>query len=171
MDKLGPLSINEKITAGALGTTVLLWIFGGSLGINAVAAALLGLAILLITNVTTWKECLSNNQAWDTYTWFAALISMATFLNKFGFISWFSDVVSAWVARFVCLGMHLHMSGCLIVYEPGSSVSSICAGADMNGAYGMHQEPGQQWSVRGICIGAGMNGAFAMHEKQGQQLS
>lgn len=93
LSKLGPLSLNEKITAGALGTTVLLWIFGGSFGINAVAAALLGLSVLLITNVTTWKECLGNGQAWDTYTWFAALISMATFLNKFGFIAWFSDVV------------------------------------------------------------------------------
>ena len=60
--KLGPMSQDEKITAGALGLTVSLWIFGGSLGISAVAAALLGLSILLITNVTTWKNCLSDNQ-------------------------------------------------------------------------------------------------------------
>ena len=26
-------------------------------------------------------------QAWDTLTWFAALIAMAAYLNKFGFIS------------------------------------------------------------------------------------
>ena len=58
LEKLGPLSLNEKITAGALGTTVLLWIFGGSIGIGNVGAALLGLTILLVTNVTTWKECL-----------------------------------------------------------------------------------------------------------------
>lgn len=32
-------------------------------------------------------------QAWDTLTWFAALIAMASFLNKFGFIKWFSDQV------------------------------------------------------------------------------
>ena len=64
LNKLGPLSLNEKITAGALGTTVLLWIFGGSLGIGNVGAALLGLSVLLITNVVTWKECLSNNQVW-----------------------------------------------------------------------------------------------------------
>ena len=95
LSKLGPLSLNEKITAGALGTTVLLWIFGSAIGVNAVAAALLGLSVLLITNVTTWKECLSNNGAWDTYVWFAALISMATFLNKFGFISWFSNEVGS----------------------------------------------------------------------------
>lgn len=72
-----------------------LWVFGGSLNINAVAAALLGLSVLLITNVVTWKECLSDNQAWDTLTWFAALIGMAAYLNKFGFIKWFSDEARA----------------------------------------------------------------------------
>lgn len=43
------------------------------------------------SGVVTWKQCLSDNQAWDTLTWFAALIAMAAYLNKFGFISWFSD--------------------------------------------------------------------------------
>ncbi|CAK0745861.1 dityrosine synthesis enzyme [Coccomyxa viridis] len=93
LKKLGPLSRNEKITAGALAVTVGLWIFGGQIGVNAVAAALLGLAVLLITNVVTWKECLSNNAAWDTLTWFAALIGMASYLNKYGFIKWFSGKV------------------------------------------------------------------------------
>ena len=41
----------------------------------------------------SWKECLSNNAAWDTLTWFAALIAMASYLNKFGFIPWFSTSV------------------------------------------------------------------------------
>ena len=58
LEKLGPLSLDEKITAGAFAVTVGLWIFGGSFGINAVAAALLGLSILLITNVVRWKDCL-----------------------------------------------------------------------------------------------------------------
>lgn len=56
LKKLGPLSRNEKITAGALGLTVGLWIFGSQLGLNAVAAALLGLAILLITNVVRLRS-------------------------------------------------------------------------------------------------------------------
>ena len=55
------------------------------------AAALTGLSILLVTGVVSWKQCLSDNQAWDTLTWFAALIAMAAHLNKFGFITWFSD--------------------------------------------------------------------------------
>ncbi|KAL4446332.1 hypothetical protein ABPG77_003139 [Micractinium sp. CCAP 211/92] len=91
--KLGPMSTDEKLTAFAFAVTVGLWIFGGAIGVNAVAAALTGLAILLITGVVSWKQCLSDNQAWDTLTWFAALIAMAAYLNKYGFISWFSDKV------------------------------------------------------------------------------
>ena len=60
LEKLGSLSLDEKITAGAFAVTVGLWIFGGAIGINAVAAALLGLSILLITNVVKWKDCLGN---------------------------------------------------------------------------------------------------------------
>lgn len=87
------MSTDEKITAGAFLITVALWIGGASIGINNVAAALVGLSILLITGVVSWKQCLSNNGAWDTLTWFAALIAMAAHLNKFGFIPWFSEKV------------------------------------------------------------------------------
>lgn len=43
------------MSIGAFLITVALWIFGGSIGINAVTAAIVGLTILLVTNVTTWK--------------------------------------------------------------------------------------------------------------------
>jgi len=90
---LGPMSMDEKIMAGALVITVGLWIFGSSIGVGSVAAALTGLTILLVTGVITWKECLSEGPAWDTLTWFAALIAMASYLNKFGLIPWFSQAV------------------------------------------------------------------------------
>lgn len=67
--KLGPLSRDEKITAAAFAVTVALWIGGGSIGVNAVAAATVGLAALLITGVISWKECLGNAAAWDTLVW------------------------------------------------------------------------------------------------------
>ena len=90
LEKLGPLSTDEKITSLAFLITVSLWITGTTLGVSNVAAALVGFAILLISNVIKWPNCLTNKQAWDTLTWFAALIGMASFLNKFGFIAWFS---------------------------------------------------------------------------------
>jgi len=93
LEKLGPMSGDEKIMAAALIVTVGLWIFGSKIGIGAVAAALVGLSTLLITGVITWKECLAEGPAWDTLTWFAALIAMASYLNKFGLIPWFSQTV------------------------------------------------------------------------------
>ncbi|CAI5474078.1 unnamed protein product [Closterium sp. Yama58-4] len=90
---MGPMSTNEKIMAGVLVGTVGLWVFGGVLGIDAVTAAIMGLSALLITGVVTWKECLGEGVAWDTLTWFAALIAMANYLNKYGLIAWFSKTV------------------------------------------------------------------------------
>ena len=95
--------MDEKITAFALSVTVGLWIFGAGIGVNSVAAALVGLSIMLVTGITSWKECLSNNQAWDTLTWFAALIAMAAYLNKEGFIPWFSAKVCLHPASPACL--------------------------------------------------------------------
>jgi anion transporter len=91
--KLGPMTGDEKIMAGALSVTVALWIFGSKFGIGSVASALVGLSTLLITGVITWKECLAEGPAWDTLTWFAALIAMAGYLNKYGLIPWFSSTV------------------------------------------------------------------------------
>lgn len=63
------------------------------MNVDAVTAAILGLSVLLITGVVTWKECLAESVAWDTLTWFAALIAMAGYLNKYGLIAWFSETV------------------------------------------------------------------------------
>lgn len=72
---------------------VSLWITGSNFGIGAVASAILGLTVLLVTGVISWKECLAEGPAWDTLTWFAALIAMADYLNKYGLIKWFSGEV------------------------------------------------------------------------------
>ncbi|KAH9303577.1 hypothetical protein KI387_007981 [Taxus chinensis] len=93
LKKMGPMTKNEIIMAATLLVTVGLWIFGGMIKVDAVTAAILGLSVLLCTGVVTWKECLAESVAWDTLTWFAALIAMAGYLNKYGLISWFSQTV------------------------------------------------------------------------------
>ena len=47
---------------------------GDSIGVSAVLAAMLGLSILLLTGVLTWKDCLTYPAAWDTLFWFAILV-------------------------------------------------------------------------------------------------
>ncbi|MCO5573664.1 hypothetical protein L7F22_027436 [Adiantum nelumboides] len=103
LDKMGPMTKNEIIMSATLLVTVGLWIFGSAIKVDAVTAAILGLSVLLISGVVTWKECLGEAVAWDTLTWFAALIAMAGYLNKYGLIAWFSQTVVK-----VSLCMHAH---------------------------------------------------------------
>ncbi|KAL8480083.1 hypothetical protein ACS0TY_026860 [Phlomoides rotata] len=112
LEKMGPMSKNEIIMAGTLLLTVGLWIFGSVLNVDAVTAAILGLSVLLITGVVTWKECLAESVAWDTLTWFAALIAMAAYLNKYGLITWFSQTVVKFVGG---LGLSWQLSFGILV--------------------------------------------------------
>lgn len=115
LENMGPMSRNEIIMAGTLLLTVGLWIFGGVLNVDAVTAAILGLSVLLVTGVVTWKECLAESVAWDTLTWFAALIAMAGYLNKYGLISWFSQTVVKFVGG-LGLSWQLSFSILLLLY-------------------------------------------------------
>lgn len=93
------------------------------LNIDAVTAAILGLSILLITGVVTWKECLAESVAWDTLTWFAALIAMAGYLNKYGLISWFSETV---VKVFLLLFLLKYTFLCCFCMVISISVTKFC---------------------------------------------
>jgi di/tricarboxylate transporter len=52
----------------------LLQVCGDMVGISAVVAAMLGLSVLLLTGVLTWRDCLTYPPAWDTLFWFAVLV-------------------------------------------------------------------------------------------------
>ena len=68
-------------------------IFGKSAVVNPTTTAFIGLTLLLLSGVLTWDDILKEKGAWDTITWFSALVMMATFLNKLGLITWFSGVL------------------------------------------------------------------------------
>lgn len=92
--KLGPVKREEWFMAGTFVLLLVLWIFGGMwLNLDATAAALAGLAVLLLSGVLTWDDILKETGAWDTLVWFAALVMMATFLNSLGLIPWFTVLV------------------------------------------------------------------------------
>lgn len=91
LEDKGPLSRQEVIMGVSLGFTVILWMTGDIIGVDSISAALVGLSVLLVAGVITWKDCLLENSAWDTLTWFGALIAMASSLNDFGLIAWVSS--------------------------------------------------------------------------------
>lgn len=99
--EMGRMKNSEWIMLGTFFLLLILWIFGpDALGMAATTAALVGLAVLLVTTVLTWNDILAERGAWDTLVWFAALVMMATQLNKLGFIPWFSQTMGSMVAGY-----------------------------------------------------------------------
>lgn len=93
LKEMGPISKNEWLMLLAFFILLILWIFGGSLSIDATTTAFIGLTLLLLTSVLTWEDVKSEKGAWDTIVWFAVLVMMASSLNELGFIGWFSDLI------------------------------------------------------------------------------
>lgn len=93
LDELGKMKPQEWIMCGTFCLLIFLWIFGSYVQIKATVVALIGLSILLLTGVLKWKDVIEEKGAWNTLFWFAALITMASQLNKLGMIDWFSSAV------------------------------------------------------------------------------
>lgn len=53
-----------------------------------------------MTQVLTWDDIKKEQGAWDTLTWFAALVMLASFLNELGMVGWFSDAMKSYVSGF-----------------------------------------------------------------------
>ncbi|WP_339511584.1 DASS family sodium-coupled anion symporter [Pseudomonas sp. RL_15y_Pfl2_60] len=106
LEELGGFKGPEKIMLAVFALLLLLWagvpamVFGDAWKFDATTVALLGLSILLVTGVLTWEDILKEKTAWDTITWFAALVMMASFLGKLGLIGWFSGVIQQEIGSF-----------------------------------------------------------------------
>ncbi len=90
LKEMGPLSRGEWIMIFSFAIMIFLWATAAWIGVSAAVTALIGLSILLLTEVLTWEDVLSEKGAFDTLFWFSSLIALATLLAKFGFMDWFS---------------------------------------------------------------------------------
>lgn len=96
--EMGSMKKNEWIMLLVFLLLLTLWIFGRLFLIHSTATALAGLVVLLLSGVLQWDDIIREREAWNTLVWFAALVMMARFLNELGFIPWFSQSVSVYMA-------------------------------------------------------------------------
>ena len=93
--KLGPLSYGEWVMAATFVVLFLSWTMGDLVfDIDATTTGFIGLAILMIANVLTWRDVISERNAWDAMVWFSILYMMATALNQYGLIDWVSKAIA-----------------------------------------------------------------------------
>ncbi len=112
----GKTKTNEWMMLAAFILLLFLWITGRYIGLHGTTAALLGLSFLLIFGVLDWQDIIGEKNAWNTLVWFAALVMMASFLNKLGVIPCFTEMMDGvmegipWMAAFVMLVLVYHYS-------------------------------------------------------------
>mmetsp|Transcript_23064 Transcript_23064/g.41662 ORF Transcript_23064/g.41662 Transcript_23064/m.41662 type:complete len:558 (+) Transcript_23064:39-1712(+) len=95
LQKMGPMSDDEKVFGAVIVVMVGLWATSSSNGIPPVVTALCGLAFLIVMGVLSWEDCAKNKQGWGTFVSFASLVGLAAMLNNLGIVAWLASVVTA----------------------------------------------------------------------------
>jgi DASS family divalent anion:Na+ symporter len=97
IDAMGPLSRHELLMLGTFVIVLLLWLTPGWHGISYTSVALLGLALMLITGVLTWKDVTTEQTAWNVFVWYGGLLLLARMLGETGITNWFADTTAGYM--------------------------------------------------------------------------
>ncbi|WP_074012327.1 DASS family sodium-coupled anion symporter [Candidatus Sodalis sp. SoCistrobi] len=87
LQKLGALSRKEILLLIFVCLALLCWIFATAF-IEPAVAGLMVVVLMLLSGVLDWSDITGNKPAWNTFVWFATLVTLAAGLSDVGFIAW-----------------------------------------------------------------------------------
>ncbi len=97
LKKMGSITKKELLMLGLGILALAMWIFGKSIGVNSTVAAIAVLSLLVLTNVISWEDVITNKAAINVFIWFATLVAMASGLKKVGYLDWAAGLISNWL--------------------------------------------------------------------------
>jgi len=100
LKEMGRLSGKEIILILLVIMSLILWVFGKSLHVNATLVGLIAVSLMLALRVVPWKSITNYSSAWNTLMNLATLVVMADGLTKSGFIKWFADMMQSHLEGF-----------------------------------------------------------------------
>jgi len=100
LEKMGPVSTNEKLLLATFVLVAALWASSSWLKLDYTIVALGGLSMLLVTGVLPWSEMLNERTAWDIFIWYGGLIRLAEGLTDFGLTARFAEASASLVQGF-----------------------------------------------------------------------
>ncbi|WP_321469010.1 DASS family sodium-coupled anion symporter [Halarcobacter sp.] len=110
LEKMGSISKKEILMLCFGILALVLWIFGKQIGVNGTVAAIAVLCLLVLFNVISWEDVITNKGAINVFIWFATLVAMAGGLKKVGYLKWASGLISSWL-----VGLDPVMIGIILV--------------------------------------------------------
>ena len=82
------IAFKGYLMAGLASVARVLWIFRKEFGVDSTTVAIAIVAVMVLTNVITWDDLISNKAAFDVLIWFSSLVAMASGLQKVGVLAW-----------------------------------------------------------------------------------
>ena len=92
LKNLGPLTGREIMLAALVVLALALWIFGTGI-MDPTMAALLVVALLVLTGTITWNDVVTDKPAWNTLVWFGTLVTLAGGLAQVGVVRWIAALL------------------------------------------------------------------------------
>lgn len=95
LKRMGRMKRGEKLMLIVFALVASLWMTSALHGINYAAVALLGICVLLLTNVLSWEDVISERGAWDVFIWYGGLVRMAEALGETGITKRFAETAAS----------------------------------------------------------------------------
>jgi DASS family divalent anion:Na+ symporter len=95
LKKLGRMTWREIVVLVIFVTVVTLWMTIGYTGLDINFIALIGVALLLIANILTWKDLITETAAWEVFIWYGGLVMMGKELGTTGITKLFAQNTAA----------------------------------------------------------------------------
>lgn len=92
LKKLGKMTWQEIVMLVVFITVALLWLTAGyfhNLDTNLIA--IIGVCLLLLTNVLNWRDIVEETSAWEVFIWYGGLVLMAKALGETGLPKIFAE--------------------------------------------------------------------------------
>ena len=93
LKKLGKFKKDEILVGLIFVLMIFLWIIGPSIKLDATTTVIIGLLVMILTDVMTWQDALSEKSAWNVLVWFGILLSFSALLVEKDIIVWFKHAV------------------------------------------------------------------------------
>jgi DASS family divalent anion:Na+ symporter len=95
LKEMGKLSLHEIIMTITLAGLIIGWVLDKKIGLDATAVAMLGVITLLVTGVLDWNDAIHEKSAWDSFIWFAIMVTLSGQLAELGAIKWISGKIGS----------------------------------------------------------------------------